>query len=150
MNIVRFSASHISEAAEIEKLCFSEPWSEGGLLLLTEDNAISFAAVEENGTLASYAGMVTVLDEGEIVNVATHPDFRRRGYAREVLRRLIEEGEARGIKFMVLEVRESNLAAQALYASFGFAAVSIRKDFYRLPRENAIVMARGEAIQFMN
>lgn len=140
---MRFTREHIHEAAEIEKLCFSDPWSEEGLLLLTGDRALAFALVVD-GRLASYAGMVTVLDEGQIVNVATHPDFRLCGYARATLRALIDYADSNGIVNLSLEVRESNAAAISLYKSFGFKAAGRRPRFYRHPAEAAIVMVREQ------
>lgn len=144
MEIVKFAPRHVSAAAEIERLCFSEPWSEQSLALPATGEYGCGMACEVDGTLAAYACMVSVLDEGEIVNVATHPDYRRRGYARAVLDALLEKARLDGIVTLTLEVRESNVAAQALYASLGFEAVGKRKDFYSKPRENAIIMLRTE------
>jgi ribosomal-protein-alanine N-acetyltransferase len=140
--LVRFSRAHIPEAAEIERLCFSDPWSEEGLEMLTGERAVAFASVASDGRLAAYAGMVTVLDEGQIVNVATHPDFRRMGCARSVLRALIGYADNNGITMLSLEVRESNAAAISLYNSEGFRAAGRRPRFYRNPTEAAIVMIR--------
>lgn len=141
MEIVSFSAGHVKEAAEIERLCFSDPWSERGLMMLADGRGVAFACVEQ-GRLAAYAGMICVLDEGEIVNVATHPDFRRRGYARAALRRLIKYADDNGIVTLALEVRESNAPAVALYGSEGFFAAGKRKNFYSRPVEDAIIMIR--------
>ncbi len=142
--IVRFSSIHIPEAAEIERLCFSDPWSEEGLAMLTGERAVAFASVGSGGRLAAYAGMVTVLDEGQIVNVATHPDFRRMGCARAVLRALIDYADNNRITMLSLEVRESNAAAISLYTSEGFSAAGHRPRFYRKPTEAAIIMIRGK------
>ena len=144
MEIVKFAPKHVSEAAEIERLCFSEPWSEQSLALPATGEYGCGMACEVDGKLAAYACMVSVLDEGEIVNVATHPDYRRCGYARAVLLALLEKARQDGIVTLTLEVRESNAAAQALYASLGFGIVGKRKDFYSRPREDAIIMLRTE------
>lgn len=141
--ILRFSSIHIPEAADIERLCFSDPWSEEGLAMLTGERAVAFASVESiSGRLAAYAGMVTVLDEGQIVNVATHPDFRRMGCARAVLRALIDYADNNRITMLSLEVRESNAAAISLYTSEGFHAAGRRPRFYTRPTEAAIIMIR--------
>lgn len=147
MNIIRFSYDHVKAAAEIEKLCFSEPWSENGLRLLCGEpygagHGVGFAAVE-NGKLMAYAGMVVILDEGELVTVATHPDARRRGLARQVLSALFAYAEENGITNISLEVRQSNTAARRLYESEGFAKVGKRAGFYSNPREDAIIMIRN-------
>ena len=144
MEIVKFAPRHISAAAEIEQMCFSEPWSEQSLALPATGEYGCGMACEVDGKLAAYACMVSVLDEGEIVNVATHPDYRRCGYARAVLLALLEKARLDGIVTLTLEVRESNAAAQALYSSLGFGVVGKRKDFYSKPREDAIIMLRTE------
>ncbi|MBQ9080317.1 MAG: ribosomal protein S18-alanine N-acetyltransferase [Clostridia bacterium] len=142
METVRFSREHVAEAAEIERLCFSEPWSEDSLVMLADGGYGAGVACVEQERLVAYAGMVSVLDEGEIVNVATHPDFRRRGYARAALRELFRIAGERGVTVLTLEVRASNSAARALYESEGFEAVGTRPGFYSHPREDAIIMTR--------
>ena len=97
----------------------------------------------EDDTLVSYCTLVTVLDEAQIINVATSPEFRGRGYAREVVFSVVDECKKRGITLISLEVRESNAPAIALYTSFGFTIEGKRKDFYKNPRENAFVMIKN-------
>ena len=146
MQIIKFSAEHVREAAEIEKLCFSEPWSEASLMMLAEGGYGTGVACVEDGKLVAYAGMVSVLDEGEIVNVATHPDYRRRGYGRAVIDEILRLAREREIITLTLEVRASNTAAQALYTSAGFCAVGMRAGFYSHPREDAVIMTRTEEV----
>ena len=105
---------------------------------------MGYAAVDvESGRVLAYGGMLTVLDEGQITNIATHPDHRRRGLGEAVVRALIEYGEQNGINFISLEVRESNHGAIALYEKLGFVKAGIRKNFYSAPCENGIVMIRN-------
>ena len=139
MEIRRISKDHIVEVADIERLCFSEPWSRNSLELLVRDGGVGFVAVM-NGKVAAYGGMLTVLDEGQITNIATHPEQRRRGYAREVLQALIGYARENGIRAIFLEVRASNNAAISLYTSMGFECIGERKAFYRAPVEDAILM----------
>lgn len=146
MKLVKFAPEHVSEAAEIEKLCFSEPWSEQSLMLLAKGEYGTGIACVEDGKLVAYAGMVSVLDEGEIVNVATHPDYRRRGYGRAVIDEILRLAREREIVTLTLEVRASNAAAQALYTSVGFRAVGTRAGFYSHPREDAVIMTRTEVV----
>ena len=141
MTLETFSSAHCALAAEIERLCFSEPWTGAGLSMFTREGGMGVACLE-GGRLAAYACMTYVLDEGEIVTVATHPDFRRRGLARRTLARLCEDAAARGILTLTLEVRESNAPARALYAAESFREVGRRRGFYALPREDAIVMQK--------
>jgi ribosomal-protein-alanine N-acetyltransferase len=141
MTVDRLSAEHIPAVAEMEKLCFSEPWSEKSLGILTGDGAVGFVALED-GQVTAYVGMMLVLDEGQITNVATHPDYRRKGYAEAVLDRLIAYSQAAGVSEIFLEVRRSNNAAIKLYEKMGFETVGMRKGFYRAPTEDAILMKK--------
>ncbi len=144
--ISRLECSHIPEVAKIEELCFSEPWSAAALELLIFDGAVGFVCVTE-GRVAAYGGMMHVLDEGQITNIATHPDFRRRGYAAEVLCALCDFAVCHGLSEITLEVRASNSAAISLYSAQGFLKVGERRGFYRRPTEDAIIMKKtfGEA-----
>lgn len=142
MTLEIFEAKHIPAVAEIERLCFSEPWSEQGLTLFTRPGGMGAVCLDETGRVAAYACMTTVLDEGEIVTVATHPEHRRCGYARLALRALCREAAERGIVTLTLEVRESNGAARALYESEDFFTVGLRRGFYSQPREDAVVMQK--------
>ncbi|MGI6167659.1 MAG: ribosomal protein S18-alanine N-acetyltransferase [Eubacteriales bacterium] len=141
MEIVRFGLEHIQQAAQIETLCFSDPWSNAGLEFLTGEMAVSFACMVD-GRLAAYAGMLCVLDEGQILNVATHPNYRRRGYARALLGALIGYADSHGIVTLSLEVRESNTPAISLYRSAGFVTVGYRPRYYHKPVEAAVIMVR--------
>ena len=136
------SREHLSEVASIEEMSFSLPWSLESLELMLTEQASALVALED-GRVLGYVGMMCVLDEGQIINVAVHPDVRRRG----VGRRLMEAAEAyakeRGIVFLSLEVRESNIAARSLYSSLGWEEKGIRKGFYSHPVENACVMTKS-------
>ena len=126
--------------AEIEKLCFFEPWSEKSLELLLRDGNFGITA-EEDGRVVAYVGVISAPPEGEITNVATHPDFRRRGIGAELLEFLKEEAKERGIDSLYLEVRRSNNAARSLYEKSGFKVIGERKGFYKNPKEDAVLMA---------
>ena len=142
--IERLTSDRFFEVAELEGLCFSLPWSEKALELLVFDKNVAFVALDsDTGRVAAYGGMLTVLDEGQITNIATHPDYRRKGIGERVVLSLIEYAEREGIKFISLEVRESNRAAIALYEKLGFLQAGIRKNFYTSPRENGIVMTKS-------
>ena len=134
------AAEHISDVALIEKLCFSEPWSEESLGLLLRDGNFGVVCVND-GRAVAYGGMTCCLDEGAVTNIAVHPELRRKGLGRQIVRAMLREAEKRGIKTVFLEVRESNSAARTLYASEGFLEIGRRKNFYRAPTEDAIAMA---------
>ena len=116
IEIRRLTNNDIPFVAEIERLCFDEPWSERSLALLLDEKNAGFVAILD-GRVAAYGGMITVLDEGQITNIATHPDFRRLGLARQLMGAIDAFSAERGIAFLSLEVREQNLAARSLYTS---------------------------------
>jgi ribosomal-protein-alanine N-acetyltransferase len=142
IEILRMSREHLCEVAQIENLCFSDPWSVESLELMLGDQATGLVAIED-GKLLGYVGMICVLDEGQIVNVATHPDSRRRGVGRGLMSAIEQLAKDRGIVFLSLEVRESNIAARSLYSSLGWVECGIRKNFYSKPTENACVMTKS-------
>lgn len=139
MSVVRLEPRLLSGVAALEKEVFATPWSEKSLELLCSEFAFGFAVL--NGeTVTAYGGMLTVLDEGQITNIATHPDHRKQGLACSVLAALLREARERGIAFVTLEVRRSNAAAIALYRKFGFQVVGERSRFYTHPTEDALLM----------
>ena len=141
--IVKIEKKHLHDIAELERLSFAHPWSEQGLLTLVSENGVGFAVTEKKtGKATAYVGMTTAVDEGAITNVATHPSFRRLGQARAVMNALIEYSKENAIRYLSLEVRESNGAAIALYEGLGFSVAGKRPNFYRDPREAALVMTR--------
>ena len=139
MQIVRIEPEHLSGVAELERLCFSEPWSEKSLELLLRDGAVGFAVLED-GAVVAYGGMTYVLDEGQITNIATHPSARRKGFGARIVGALCDFARESGLREIFLEVRASNEGAIALYSQSGFLRVGERRGFYRAPLEDAIIM----------
>jgi ribosomal-protein-alanine N-acetyltransferase len=132
----------LDEAAEIERLCFSEPWSPEALLYMCKSPNTHAVAVIIDGRLAAYGGCEFVLDEASIVNIATHPDFRRRGCASAIIDALEEFLSSKSVQNIFLEVRVSNMPARTLYEGKGFRTVGTRKNYYRFPTEDAAVMLK--------
>ena len=128
----------------IEEVSFSQPWRpiDFSYFLCRPESILLMA--EEDEALLGYVGMQMVLDEGHIQTIATSPEARRRGVATALLDALLAYGKEHALAVYYLEVRASNLAAQALYEKFGFVAVGRRKDYYKLPTEDAILMTRTE------
>ena len=130
----------LEEILNIESSCFSMPWTLGQLQnQMNAENCTFLAATDENDAVMGYVGLMTVLDEGYISNVAVSPKFRRQGVADKLIAALIKRS-AKDHAFLTLEVRESNLAAISLYKKHGFIPVGIRKNYYDRPKENAILM----------
>ena len=142
IEVRRIERSDIPAVAEIERLCFSEPWSEKSLELLLNDKNVGFVALC-NGSVAAYCGLICVLDEGQISNIATHPNYRRLGLARAIMEEIDRYSIENCIVYLSLEVRESNGAARSLYTSCGWSESGIRRGFYSKPTENAVVMTKA-------
>ena len=140
MTVTLLTPAHLPEVAALEALCFHAPWSEQSLRMLCGEQGFGLVCLTEEGRVAAYVGVLTVLDEGQITNVATHPDFRRRGCANAVLTALLDVCRKRDICSLSLEVRESNAPAIALYEKHGFQTAGKRPGFYSHPREAALVM----------
>ena len=134
---------HLSQAAEIERLCFSDPWSEKMLAEhLANPCSLTLAAVDGVGRLLGYVGLLAVVDEGYITNVAVRPDCRRQGVAAALLDALEAQGKERELAFLTLEVRQSNAPARALYEKLGYLQAGLRRNYYENPREDAIIMTK--------
>ncbi len=133
---------HVSGIAEIERECFSEPWSEESLGLFLTDSGFCMVALDGERVLG-YITAMCVLDEAQIVNVAVTQSARRQGIAKELLHAFEREAAWRGIVSLSLEVRESNGAAHELYRSRGWFDAGVRKNFYSSPREDGIVMIKS-------
>ncbi len=140
-SILRMTEAHLASVAELEALCFAQPWSENALRLLLGEEAVGFVCVDGEAVLA-YGGMLYAPDEGQITNIATHPDARRCGYAKLLLERLLQAARERGAEQVSLEVRVSNVPAIALYEAAGFYRAGVRRRFYRDPCEDAYVMLK--------
>lgn len=135
-------AEHLDEIAELEKQCFSMPWTAEMLREELFNPTASFIVAESpEGHVLGYAGLHAVLDEGYISNIAVREDCRRQGVAGALLEAFCRFGAAH-LSFLTLEVRESNEAAVGLYKKHGFSVVGCRKDYYDKPKEDAILMTR--------
>lgn len=140
--IVPMDRSHIPQIVELEKNCFSTPWSESSLEQALFDPQASFIVAEaEDGFILGYAGLHVILDEGYIDNIAVEADARRHGVASALLDVYCRFG-AEKLAFLTLEVRPSNEPAVKLYEKYGFKEAGRRKDYYEHPKEDALIMTR--------
>ena len=142
MKIVTMTSEHVTQIAALEKLCFSDPWSEASVASEL-DNPLSkwFVAVEEDRVLG-YVGSQSVLDSADMMNIAVHPEHRRKGIAEDLIAALTEALQARGIRSLMLEVRASNAPAISLYEKLGFCFAGKRPNYYRNPREDALILRK--------
>ena len=138
--IKRLSEENSAAVAEIEKLCFSNPWSEGTVASEIKSGFADFFGAFSEGELAGYIGGRTIAGETEIFNVAVAPKFRRNGMAKALIGKFIEAVREKETQVIFLEVRASNLSAISLYEKSGFVFCGIRKNYYTNPTENALLM----------
>jgi len=136
----------VKAVAALEREVFSDPWSEASFRREVEEGGdtswLRVVEEEPEGRLLGYCVAWFVADEVHLANVAVLPEARRGGLAQGFLEELLEAGRARGGRIVVLEVRRSNLAAQALYRRNGFFTVMIRRGYYRNDKEDALVMIK--------
>lgn len=142
INIRVITKADASGMAEIERQCFSDPWSENAFSLAAGDDNYLFMVAEHEGKIVGMAGIIKSFDEGDLTNVATLPSYRGRGIARKVLEELINQASLQGINNLTLEVREHNVPAIKLYESFGFVCEGKRPGFYDNPKEDALIYWR--------
>jgi ribosomal-protein-alanine N-acetyltransferase len=139
--IVNVTETELDQIEQIEQQCFSSPWTVEQLKSQFHDKHHEFiAAVDDLGTVLGYVGMMYVLDEGYISNVAVAPAFRRKGIADKLIEELMNMCKSLSLTFVTLEVRAGNEPAKALYAKHDFVPVGTRKNYYDFPKEDAILM----------
>lgn len=140
IEIFKMTEDELSSLAEIEKECFSLPWSEASFREELDRDGSFFLVARLDGEIAGYVGLQFVLDEGYITNVAVRRELRRRGVGKRLMESIIKIARDMPLSFVSLEVRESNFGAIALYEGLGFKTMGVRKDFYEKPRENGLIM----------
>jgi ribosomal-protein-alanine N-acetyltransferase len=134
--------SHVSQIAQLETVCFSDPWSEKSIASEL-NNALSLWLVALDGeTVAGYIGSQAVMGEADVMNVAVAPRYRRQGVAENLVNLLVAALAERGNYSLALEVRESNQAAISLYQKLGFTQVGFRPGYYRNPKEGALILRK--------
>lgn len=132
----------LDQIEQLEQLCFSVPWPRDALRRQLPDDNHVFLAATDGERVLGYVGMMFVLDEGYISNVAVAPAFRRRGIADALIVELLRRADALSLSFVTLEVREHNIPAISLYENNGFVRVGLRKNYYQKPCENAVLMTK--------
>ena len=142
MTITEMNATHVPQVAELERLCFADPWSEKSVASELDNKWALWLVAVEDDRVTGYIGSQTSIDETDVMNVAVHPDFRRRGIAESLIIRLVDELKMRGSHALMLEVRASNTPAIALYEKLGFRQVGCRKNYYRNPKEDALILRK--------
>lgn len=142
MEYIRMNESHIEPIAQIEKLCFSDPWSVRSIGSELKNPLSLWLVAMDGDRVAGYVGSQTVLGEADMMNLAVHPDYRRRGIGEELVIRLVEQLRLQGSHILMLEVRASNAPAIALYDKLGFFQVGRRPNYYTKPKEDALILRK--------
>lgn len=142
MMIMKMTQCHVSQIADLEKICFNDPWSENSIASELGNRLSHWIVALDGEKVVGYVGSQTVLGETDMMNIAVHPDYRKQGIATELIEALIQVLKERGSHSLMLEVRESNDPAKELYLKMGFELVGIRKNYYRNPKENALILRK--------
>ena len=130
----------LDQIINIERICFSLPWSKASLEKELTNELAYYQCAEESGKIAGYMGMWRVIDECHITNVAVLPEYRNRGIAGKLIEKMVEICKCSEISAMTLEVRASNMPAINLYKKYGFFSVGKRPNYYAKPIEDALIM----------
>lgn len=137
LNLKPLSEENIKYAAEIEKECFSKPWSEASLREEITNDSARFFVLFFGEIPVGYGGMHVVFGEAYIDNIAVFEKYRGYGFGEYITKALMEKAEKENCEFISLEVRKSNVPAITLYKKLLFKKVGSRKNFYTAPTEDA-------------
>ena len=143
MIIRKMKASDVAAIAELEKRCFSDPWSADSIASELVNPLSYWLVAEVDGQVAGYVGSQSVLDAADMMNIAVSPDYRRRGIAKALVNELTAYLSKNNVIALLLEVRVSNEPAITLYEKMGFQQVGRRPNYYRNPREDALILRKG-------
>ena len=142
MTIETMTSVHVAQVAELEKRCFSDPWSEKSVASELENDLACWLVALDGETVAGYVGSQTVLGETDMMNIAVHPDYRRKGIAQALVNALVGTLKSQGSRCLTLEVRASNEPAQKLYEKLGFSLIGKRPKYYHNPKEDAYILRK--------
>ena len=141
LSVEKMTMKDLDEVMEVERQCFTTPWSRYSFVCELKDNQFShYIVAKYMGKIIGYAGMWIILDEAHVTNVGVLPEYRGGGVGELLMRSLIIAAKEHGAKKMTLEVRKSNYVAQNLYSKLGFEPVGIRRGYYLDNREDAVIM----------
>lgn len=133
---------HVAQVAELEKICFCTPWSENSVASELKNPLSLWLVALDAETVAGYIGSQSVAGEADMMNVAVHPDYRRRGIAKRLVTALVAALKETDVHSLTLEVRVSNTSAIGLYRQLGFIQVGVRPGYYRNPKEDAYILRK--------
>jgi len=133
---------HVAKVSQLEKLCFSDPWSENSVASELENPLSLWIVAMDGDVLAGYVGSQSVMGEADMMNLAVAPEYRRQGIACELVQVLVRTLKQNKVSSITLEVRVSNDQAISLYEKLGFVRTGLRKNYYRNPREDGLILRK--------
>ena len=142
MITTQMNESHVQQIAELEKICFNDPWSVNSITSELNNRLSLWLVAIEDEAVVGYVGSQTVIGETDMMNIAVHPAYRKKGIGTALINELIHELALRGSRSLMLEVRASNETAISVYMGLGFIEVGCRKNYYRNPREDALILRK--------
>ena len=142
MEYIKMTQAHVVQVAQLEKLCFSLPWSENSVTSELRNPLSLWIVAVEGETLAGYAGSQSVMGEADMMNLAVQPEYRRQGIGEKLVSVLITALAQQSVSSLTLEVRASNAPAISLYEKLGFVQVGRRPNYYRNPKEDALILRK--------
>lgn len=141
--IQRMEVDDLDRILDLERLCFSSPWSKDDFLYELNENPFGYYVVlKELDKILAYLGLWMDEDRAQITTIGVDPEHRGKGYAKTLMEHMLEVCSSKGVKIYSLEVRVSNQAAISLYQSFGFIQVGLRKAYYQDNHEDAYLMIK--------
>ena len=142
MKIIPMTDAHVDAVADLEAICFADPWSVNSVASELTNPLSCWLVALEADTVVGYIGSQTVMGETDMMNVAVHPDHRRKGVAVSLIHALVQKLKECESHCLTLEVRASNAPAIALYEKLGFTEAGRRRNYYRNPKEDALILRK--------
>lgn len=142
MEYVQMTADHVLQVAQLERECFHDPWSESSIASELKNPLSLWLVALDGQQVAGYVGSQSVMGEADMMNIAVLPQYRRMGIAQELVGRLVAALREQDVHSLTLEVRASNEPAKALYSKLGFYQVGCRPNYYRNPKEDALILRK--------
>lgn len=142
MKIIPMTDAHVDAVADLEAICFADPWSANSVASELTNPLSCWLVALEADTVVGYIGSQTVMGETDMMNVAVHPDHRRKGIAESLIHALVQKLKECESHCLTLEVRASNAPAIALYEKLGFTEAGRRRNYYRNPKEDALILRK--------
>lgn len=142
MEYILMNQSHLGSIAELERVCFQDPWSINAIRSELNNPLSLWIVAVDSGRLVGYVGSQSVLGWADMMNLAVDPQYRKQGIGRRLIEELIDRLKENDVSCLTLEVRVSNIPAVSLYHSMGFVEVGRRPGYYHHPKEDALILRK--------